>query len=194
MSKNTFNGYISMKEIKRRHIRPSIITSMVHDGLVEKIKPGLYRSKDIAHNQDIPLGFIDIAQALPDSVICMISALSYYNLTTTIPQAIHVAIPHSMKPPKIIYPIVQFHYFRKTSFSLGVETITTQYGPVNIYSREKTICDIFKARNTYGEDLAIEALKAYMNSPTRAINELYSIAAKMNIETVILPYIKAIIG
>ncbi len=45
---------------------------------------------------------------------------------------------------------------------MGIEVIDTPYGPIKIYNREKTICDMFRYRKKLGEDIALEALKNYI--------------------------------
>lgn len=49
---------------------------------------------------------------MPEGVICLLSALDYYGLTTFNPSEIYVAIPHAAKAPGIEYPPVKVFYFR----------------------------------------------------------------------------------
>ena len=45
-----------------------------------------------------------VAKKNPQGIICLISALSYYELTTQIPHFVYVALPRTSRLPKSGYP------------------------------------------------------------------------------------------
>ncbi len=47
----------------------------------------------------------------------------------------------------------------------GVEVVRTRRGSFSIFDREKTICDSLRHRTVVGQDVVIEALRAYLRSP-----------------------------
>ncbi|UCH92513.1 MAG: type IV toxin-antitoxin system AbiEi family antitoxin domain-containing protein, partial [Candidatus Aminicenantes bacterium] len=187
-------GYARMKDFKAKSFRTSKIKKLVDDGTLDKIKPGLYRIADLEYPGDISISFVDVSKAIPGGVICLISALSYYELTTFNPSKIYVAIPNKKHSPGIIYPPVEIFYFRERFYKPGIETIETDYGDVMIYNREKTICDIFRYRNKLGEDIALEALKAYISYKHADLYKLKEYAEVCQVKNVLLPYLKALVG
>jgi len=186
--------YVRMKDVKRAHFSPYIMKKLMEEGIVERIKSGLYRPVDIIDAADTSIGFIDVAKAVPDGVIGLISALHYFELTTFNPSSIYLVIPHNKRAPKIEYPPVKIFYFRKRFYETGIESIDTPYGPVKIYNREKTICDMFRYRKKLGEDIALEALKSYINYKNSDFHRFMQYAEICQVKTVIQPYLKALVG
>lgn len=181
-------GYARMKDLKAHGIHTREIKNLLEKGMIEKVKPGLYRLSSLSGNKEISL--VDVCRAVPKGVICLISALDYYEFTTFSPWEVHAAVPHDLKEPTIEYPPVRFFHFRENTYSLGIETINTEFGPIRIYNREKTICDIFRFRNKLGEDLAIEALRNYLVWSKRNTTKLRKYAKVTRMEKIMSPFIK----
>lgn len=185
--------YLRMKELKKAFFQTRDIAKLLKQGIIHKIKPGLYRLDTYYDCDDISTSFIDICQAVSKGVICLISALDFHGLTTFNPADIYVAVPQGEKIPKIIYPPVKGYYFSKQIYSAGIEIYNTSYGVVKIYNKEKTICDMFRYRNKLGEDLALEGLKNYMHIRGCSINNLMEYAKICHVSSTIYPYLKAIV-
>lgn len=185
-----FHGYVTMKELKSRGFQTRDIKKLVNKHYLEKIKPGLYKyfKPEMKHEE-----FMDISKAVSYGIICLISALEFHNLSNINPEKIYVAIPHSEKKVKIIYPPVKFFFFRKRFYEFGIEQVKTKFGIFKIYDKEKTICDMFRYRNKLGEDLALEGLKNYLKQQDSDINKLWKYAVKTRVKTVIKPYLKAMV-
>lgn len=187
-------GYAHTKELKEAVVKTSEVRALYDAGVLEKIKPGLYRPADLDYPDEASISFVDVAKAMPDGVICLISALSHHDLTTFNPSEVYVAIRNRAYAPKVIVPPVKVFYFRDRFYEPGIETIPTIYGDVNIYNREKTVCDMFRYRNKLGEDLALEGLKNYMTSADADLYQLRHYAHLCQVKTVMLPYLKALVG
>ena len=187
-------GFARSKELKQASVHTRDVARLVHEGILVKIKPGLYRLADLPKTSGIPTSFIDICQAVPTGVVCLLSALDYYDLTTFNPSETYLALHHSSKLPKIEYPPIRKYYFRDRFYYCGIEEIKTAYGVVRIYNQEKSICDIFRYRNKLGEDIALESLKNYLKRKESDINKLLEYAAQCQVQTVLQAYIKAMIA
>lgn len=183
-----------MKELKAASVQTRDVTLLVQQGTIEKVKAGLYRLTDLPQADGIPVSFIDVCQAIPNGVICLLSALEFYELTTFNPSEIFVALPHSAKPPKMAYPPIRKFYFRDRFYGLAIERRKATKGVIRIYNKEKTICDMFRYRNKLGEDLALEALKNYLALKEANINKLQKYAVRCQVKTIMLPYLKALIA
>jgi len=190
---NLHNGYARMKDFKNASIQTRDIAALVRQGVIEKIKPGLYRLAELPGVNGIPMSFIDVCQAIPTGIICLLSAVEFYELTTFNPSEVYVALPHSAKPPKIEYPPVRFYYFRERFYNFGIQSIMTGTGTIRIFEKEKTICDLFRYRNKLGEDIALEALKNYLKLKETNVNKLLDFAVKCQVKTIITPYLKALV-
>lgn len=183
-------GYARQTELREHGFQSRDISKLFNNDILEKIQPGLYKLKD----SDVTSSFVDISKAIPQAVIALVSALSYYELTTFNPSRVHLAIPNDAKPPKLNFPPVEVYYFRKAQYKAGIEDVMIQGHSVKIYNREKTICDMFRYRNRLGEDLALKGLKNYLNLPDSNLNELQKYMRICRVKTVMKPYLKALVS
>jgi len=185
-------GFASMKELKEANFHTREITLLVKERTIEKIKPGFYRLSDYGYFKDVNVSLITVCRAEPQSVICLLSALDYYEMTDFNPSEIYYAIPHSQKKKSISYPPVKTFFFRDRFYNPGIEIIETKYGELRIYNREKTVCDMFRYRNKLGEDLAMQSLKNYLKLKKRSIATLMKYAEICQVKTVIMPILKGL--
>lgn len=90
-------------------IHPVSIYSMRQRGIIEQISRGLYRLTDgaVHINPDI----VAVSMKIPVGVICLISALSFYELTLQIPHEVSVALLNGAEQPRLEYPPVRIFRF-----------------------------------------------------------------------------------
>lgn len=79
------------------------------------------------------------------------------------------------------------------AFSEGVETHDLEGVPVKVYSPAKTVADCFKYRNRIGNDVAVEALRETLRERRATPAEIMGYAKICRVETVILPYMQALV-
>lgn len=184
-------GYAYLKDLKSRGVHTDTIRRLLAQGVIEKIKPGLYRLADM------PLisgqGMIDVCMSIPKAVVCLHSALSYYELTTTVPSLIMIALRRDQKPAKIKYPPIRVFYFSAPNYSAGIREIKTNTGIFRVYDVEKTVVDCFRYRNKLGEDIALEGLKNYLSGRNYNLNLLFKYAEIGRMSNIIRPYVESII-
>lgn len=185
------HGYARMMDLKQAGIHTRKIAAACEEGIIEKIKPGLYKLVDYPWDEYV--GFTDIYVTDSHAVICLISASDYYGLTTFNPTEISVAIRRDHSRFKLTYPPVKMYFFSKKYYESGIITIATETGKFNIYSVEKTIVDLFRFRTKLGDDIVLESLKNYLQQRNRNINRLIDCARQFRIENAMLPYIRAMI-
>ena len=127
-------------------------------GVLERIGPGLYRSAKYQPEVDFEweqLGLL--AASIPEAVICLISALCYYDLTDQIMREVWIAIPHRLKSPK--RPGIRV--IRMRNIDLGKTEIQIGEFKVRIFDRERCIVDAFRYLD---RETAIKALRNYLQS------------------------------
>lgn len=183
-----------MRGMKEASIQTREIARLLEDGAIEKIKPGLYRLA--SHPKEAPFRatLVDVCEAMPRGVICLLSALEFYELTTFNPSEVYVAIPHADKPPKIAYPPVKAFFFRARFYTPGIVNVRTKQGDLRLYNVEKTICDMFRYRNKLGENLALEGLRTYLGRKGANLSTLQKYAEICQVKTVMIPYLKAMVS
>lgn len=153
-----FKPLFSAAEARQAGIHPSLLSYYVKIKLIVRIGRGVYRNPTIPVNTDFQWeDLVLTTQSVPNGVVCLISALTLYDLTDEIPRAHWIAIPHATTAPK--RKQAKFVRMRdvstgKARFKLGEETI-------NIFDQERTIVDAFRY---LGKEVAIKALKEALNA------------------------------
>jgi predicted transcriptional regulator of viral defense system len=104
--------------------------------------------------------------AVPEGVICLISALSYYGLTTTIPAETWIAIPKTSWVPRMAFP-TRFIRLGEAAHAAGIEIIKVNGTKVRIFNKARTVCDALRFRDKIGVDVAFEALKTFFRQGGR---------------------------
>jgi len=159
-------------------------------GTITQLGRGVYRLASLPELQAPDL--VTVAARVPDGVVCLISALSYHELTTQIPHAVDIALSRGAEKPRIDYPPVAFHWFSGAAFTSGIETPTVDGQKLRIYSPEKSVADAFKYRNKLGLDVALEALKTWRRRRGAVVERLLEQARACRVERVMRPYLEAV--
>lgn len=177
-------------------IKPHKIYSLRNKQKLILISRGLYRLADIGAIENYDL--IVVAKRIPQAVVCLISALSFHNLTMEIPHKVSVALlgPGAIvaTPKDFSNPPIKVFRFSGKAFSEGIETHKEGKTPVKVYNPAKTIADCFKFRSRIGLDVAIEALKLYCKSKYFNTNTLSYYSKICRVEKVIKPYLEVILS
>jgi predicted transcriptional regulator of viral defense system len=133
-----------------------------------------------------------VAKRIPKGVICLLSALSFHDITTHIPHEIHIALSCGAEEPRLKYPPIRTFRFSNKAFSEGIQIHRIDRVKIKVFSPEKTLADCFKFRNTIGLDTAIEALKLYRNSRDIKIDEIMHFAKICRVAKIMRPYLEAL--
>lgn len=154
------------------------------EGIVIEVSRGVYRLREAGATPYLDL--VAVSRRAPNGTICLVSALSYWDLTDEIPSAVHMAIPRGSWPPSIAFPPTRVHVFAAPTFQLGRERSTTEAGDsIVIYSPERSIVDALRFRNRVGSDLAYASLRRYLESPGSSPRTLLEYARQLRAESVV---------
>lgn len=163
--------------------------AMRDSGLLERLDRGLYRLADLPPLSDPDI--VTVARKIPDGVICLISALHFYDMTTQIPHAVSIAVRRGKEPPRLSYPPTKIHAFSGQAFTEGIEERVIDETPVRVYCVEKTLADCFKYRHKLGMDIVREALDFYRKNRKPNRRELLRFARICRVEKIMRPYLEA---
>lgn len=185
-------GTLRTRDVLRKGVHPRTLYALRDEGVLEQIGRGLYRlaSGAAVGNPD----WIAMAARLPRAVVCLVSALSHYGLTTQIPHTLDIAMPSHSQIPKVDGIPVRVFWYSPVSLRSGAKAVRMDGVKVRIFSAEKTIADCFKYRNKLGTDVAVEALRLYRErtrKPDRAA--LLEYARINRVVRVMTPYLEAIL-
>jgi len=168
--------FFTVSEAKKLGLSSRMISYYCKKGVIARLDRGIYQVKGAKESPDFEYEYLaQIARSIPNSTICLISALSIYDLTDEIMRENWIAIPHSTSAKK--RPDTRIIRMRNTS--LGRETKIISGKTVHIFDRERTVLDAFRYLD---KEIAIKSLKMYLR-PTKKyrpnINKLESYAKEL---------------
>ena len=185
------SGILHTAEAIRLGIHSSVLYKMRDEGIIESLSRGIYRLTSLPSldNQDL----VSVATAIPQGVICLISALSFHGLTSQIPRQVDVACKRGSMRPALKYPPIRIFWFSQDSFENGIEQHKMDGISMRVYSAEKTLADCFKYRKRIGIDVFVEALKTFWTERKGSIDKLMEYATICRSAKLIRPYIESVI-
>jgi predicted transcriptional regulator of viral defense system len=181
-------GIVSAKSLLEKGISYFEINRFLEKEVIVKLKRGVYKWATMEIEE-----MVEVAHIVPKGIFCLQTACFYYELTTSIPSAYHIAISDEQHISLPNYPPINVYYWSKISFELGVTSIIVGNEQVKIYDLEKTICDTIRHRNKIGFDVLKEILKNYLNKKDRDLNRLDNYAKQLNIFNKVDEFIKILL-
>jgi len=184
-------GILRTAQALKAGIHPKTLYAMRDSGVLEMISRGVFRLSDSPplSNPDL----VTVAARVPSGVICLISALSFHEITTQIPHDVHVALPRGAEEPRLDYPPIRTYRFTGEAFTAGVDAYDLDGVSISIYSPEKTLADCFKFRNKVGLDTVVEAIRFYRERRSIKVDDLMRYAKICRVNRVMRPYLEAIL-
>lgn len=186
------NGILRTSEAIKLGIHPRDLYKLRDEGVLESLGRGVFRLVSLPDFSAPDL--VIIAKRSPKGVVCLISALAYYNLTTQIPHFVDVALPKGSRIPKVDYPPLRCFLYSNAAYQAGIETVSISGYSVRIYGVEKTLADCLKFRQKIGMDVVLEALKEYWRQGGTNLDKLYDFAKICRVEKILFPIMETIVS
>lgn len=186
------NGILRTAEAVKLGIHPVYLYRLRDEGILESLGRGVFRLASMPDFSEPDL--VLVAKRIPQSIVCLTSALAYYELTTQIPHFIYIALPRTARLPKPHYPPLRIFWYSQSAYGAGIEEISVSGFPVKIYNIEKTLADCLKFRQKIGMDVVLEAFKEYWRKGKTDLDKLYDYAKICRVEKVLQPIIETIVS
>lgn len=133
------------------------------DGEIIALSRGLYQLAESAGGESID--FVTVTARAPHGMVCLNSALAYWDLSDELPATVHFAVPEGSHRPAIDHPPTTVHVFNAATFDLGRTEIGLDQGErFLVTDRERAVADAFRLRHLVGEELAHAALRRYLGA------------------------------
>lgn len=183
------NSYISSASVKEQEGRTSYYKMLesARQGELIQVRRGVYASID-----QLSGNMIDINAIVPEGILCLWSAWSIHQLTTSLPQAFHVAIKRGRKITVPSFPKVKVHHYTEALLNIGVIPMEIEGFHILIYDVERCVCDAVKFRNKVGTDVCSEIINNYLERPDRNLSKLMDYARKLRVGTILEQYLQVI--
>ena len=164
------NTYLSSASVKKqgRTAYYKMLESAKQGELIQ-VRRGVYANID-----QLSGNMIDINAVVPDSILCLWSAWSIHQLTTSMPQAFHIAIKRGRK--------VSIPSFPRMMIIDGFN--------IRLYDVERCVCDAVKFRNKVGMDVCSEIINNYLERPDRNLSKLMDYARRLRVGKILEQYLQ----
>lgn len=183
-------GVVTPSDVRLLGLAPENLNRLVKQGLLERAGRGIYQHPEYKWTENH--SYVEVAKAVPEAVICLLTALRIYEIGTQNPHRIWISIPYGKRVPKTRTSKLHVVRMSPKQYETGIEHRIIEGVSVPIYSLEKTIIDCFRLRRVVGTDVAIEALKEALRARKVDINMLIKISKSMRAASVVMPYIEAL--
>ena len=181
----------SVDELKAAGFSHYKINQLVENGTLLKLNKKYYEN---TRYQGEESDFYYVPAYAPKGVICLMSAASYYNLTTCRLDSIDVAIQRKAKISTMPdWPALSVYYYADDRFEMGVETVREGKNQFKIYDVEKTVVDIVFFREKVGIEETKEILVNYLRRKNRNLNRLLRYAELLKCGEVMKTYLEVLV-
>lgn len=178
------------RELEAAGVSRTMLAKLVERGTVRRVARGVYSLPDAS--PDVGHDLARAARQVPGGVVCLLSALRFHRLTTQNPFEVWVAIPPNAWRPVGGGAPIRFVHVARPHLADGVEYHRIEGTKVAVTTPAKTVADCFKFRNRIGTDVAIEALREFVQRHPAKIDSLLRHAKVDRVERVIRPYLESV--
>lgn len=157
----------------------------VHQGELIQVRRGVYANID-----QLSGNMTDINTIVPDGILCLWSAWNIHQLTTSMPQAFHVAVKRDRKVTVPSFPKIEIHHYTESILKLGIMKMKIDGFNIRVYDVERSVCDAVKFRNKVGMDVCSEIINNYLERPNRNLSRLMDNARILRVGTILEQYLQ----
>lgn len=178
------------KDLEAAGISFAELQKFVEEGVVERMKRGLYRLTAAEPTEFETLAMV--ASAARDGIVCLLSALRLHEIGTQGPHEIWLAIDRKARKPIHLPAKVRIVRFSGAMLTYGVEVHQILGVPVKVTSPARTVVDCFRYRNKIGLDIALEALRETIKDGKVSRDEIMRVAEVCRARTVMMSYLETL--
>ena len=162
-----YNGMMRTKELQQEKIHYQKIQQLIQEGYIEKVRYGYYQWIDSDDFTEVGT----IIRLFPDAILCMDTALRYYGYSDRTPLEWHLAVSKDSCKTRfnIDYPFVKPYYVKPTILELGLIEKEMDGHKVQIYDKDRVICDCLRYRNKMDKEIFNKAVQNYINDPEKSM-------------------------
>ncbi len=184
-------GVLRPRDLEPYGIHREYLRRLERQGAIVRSGRGLYTlaKADLSEHHSI----VEASKRVPKSVVCLLSALRFHNITTQAPFEVWLAIDRKAWPPKETTLPLRIVYMSGLAFQSGIDNHNIAGVPVQVYNPAKTVADCFKYRHKIGLDVALEALRESWRERVATIDEIWHYAKICRVSNVIRPYLDSLV-
>lgn len=181
---------VRARDLDELRLPRRMLGELVARGELLRTGRGLYVASDFDLTQNHSLA--EAAKRWPQSVVCLLSALQFHELSLELPSEIWLAFERGGSLPRAKDMQLRTFQMSDDTFNEGIETHTIEGVNVRIYSVAKTVADCFKFRSQVSTNVAYEALKNAWTQRKATSSELVRYAKLCRVYNIMRPYLETL--
>jgi predicted transcriptional regulator of viral defense system len=150
------------------------LRTLVRRGTVEHAGRGLYRIADAEPTENYSLAMA--CARVPNSIVCLLSALRVHGIGTQAPAEVWLAIAHKARSPRLPELRLRIVRFSGPAWTVGVQETEFEGVPARITTPARTVVDCFRFERLVGPEAAMEALQDGLRQRMVTVAELSRVA------------------
>ncbi len=150
-------AFFRPSQLEKAGLTRDQLRALVRAGKVERLGRGLYRLSNAEPTEHYSLAMA--CARVPESIVCLLSALRVHGIGTQVPAEVWLAIPHKARVPRLPELRLRIVRFSGPAWTFGVKEVEFEGVPGRITSPARTIADCFRFERLVGLDAALEALQ-----------------------------------
>ncbi|MCC6490016.1 MAG: type IV toxin-antitoxin system AbiEi family antitoxin domain-containing protein [Candidatus Hydrogenedentes bacterium] len=181
-------GVLRPRDLERNGVPSYYAATLFRAGRLNRVGRGLYVHPEahVSENHTLAL----VAKRIPGSIICLLSALRFHELTTQLPNATWIAVSQKGRRPTANDIPLRIVRFSGNALKDGVREYALDGVTVRITDPARTVVDCFKYRNKIGRDVAVEALRDAMSQRKVNLQQLNQYARMCRVSKFMQPYLE----
>jgi predicted transcriptional regulator of viral defense system len=163
-------GFFRPVQLEAAGLTRDQLPALLRSGAVERVARGLYRIADAEPTENYSLAMA--CARVPNSIVCLLSALRVHGIGTQAPADVWLAIPHKARAPRLRELHLRIVRFSGQAWTFGVQKTAFEGVPARITSPARTVADCFRFERLVGLEAAMEALQDALRQRKVTIAEL----------------------
>jgi predicted transcriptional regulator of viral defense system len=163
-------AFFRPSQLENAGLSRSLIPTLLRSGVIERVGRGLYRCVEVEPTENYSLAMA--CARVPNSVVCLLSALRVHGIGTQAPAVVWLAIPHKARRPRLSQLKLRIVRFSGAAWTYGILKVEFEGVPARITSPARTVADCFRFERLLGPEIAMEALQDGLRQHKLTIAEL----------------------
>ena len=163
-------GFFRAAQLEQAGLTRDQLPALLRSGRVERVGRGLYRLTEAEPTENYSIAMA--CARVPNSIVCLLSALRIHGIGTQTPAEVWLAIPHKARQPRLRELKLRTVRFTGPAWTFGVQQTAFEGVPARITSPARTVADCFRFERLVGPEAAMEALQDGLRQRKVTVAEL----------------------
>ena len=183
------DGLLLTRDAEQEGIPRHYLTLLAREGTIERVGHGVYVTPNTFEDE------LYMLQARsPQVTFSHETALYLHDLSDRDPIAYSVTVPNGYHSQSLTDKGIQVYTVKKEWQTLGATEALTAYGrSIRLYNAERTLCDMFRKRNTADADLLNDSMKRYLQKKEKNIPQLLRYAEQLRVSSPVRQYVEILL-